>query len=261
MSVLVQLIAAYAWLVIPLGAATALYYLVELNSARRQQRQSLFGLEREQARHRQMRAALMLAFVLGTLAIVAVLTFAIAPRLGGLPPLIPAPTDAGPFVATPPTGTPTARPTATATVTAGTPEPTATGGPTAEPTEPAEPTAPADSPTPAPGPGPAAGCGDPNQYLSAPAPGSTVSGIVPVYGTADIPGFVYYKFEISGAATGGDWVTTATFQQPVRDGLLGSWDTAAWAPGAYQLRLVVVDNTGNFPTPCVLNLTVAGSGP
>ena len=72
---------------------------------------------------------------------------------------------------------------------------------------------------------------------------------------------MYYKFEVSGANTNGEWVTTATFPSPVRDGVLGTWDTAAWPPGPYQFRLVVVDNTGNFPTPCVVDLAVQGAGP
>jgi hypothetical protein len=255
MTTLVQLLARYAIWFYVLGAVVALYYLRELIGARRAGRQSLFGLEREHAMHRRTRAALMLALLALSLGAVAVLAHVVAPRLAGETPAIATqPTSSAPFVATPPTDTPTPRPSASAapSVAARTPQPT--GTPMPEPTG-AEPP-PTEPPLP-----PVAGCGDPNQNLTSPQPGAVVSGIVSIYGTADIAGFEYYKFEVRGEQTNGEWVTTAVFRQPARDTLLGTWDTVAWQPGPYELRLVVVDNTGNFPEPCVVALTVQSAGP
>jgi len=255
MTSVVRLLAQYViWLYV-LGAVVALYYLRELVVARRAGRQSLFGLEREQALHRRTRAALMLALLILSLGAIAVLAHVVAPRLAGEAPAIATqPTSSAPFVATPPTDTPTPRPTSSPVLspTARTPQPTGTATP--EPTS-AEPAA-TEPPPP-----PVAGCGDPNQNLTSPQPGAVVSGVVSIYGTADISGFVYYKFEVRGEQTNGEWVTTAVFQQPARDTLLGTWDTVAWQPGPYELRLVVVDNTGNFPEPCVVSLTVQSAGP
>jgi len=46
--------------------------------------------------------------------------------------------------------------------------------------------------------------------------------------------------------------------RPVANGLLGTWDVGALAPGRYRLRPVVVDETGNFLPPFELWVTVAG---
>ncbi len=252
---IVQLIAQYSlWLYI-LGVVAALYYVRELVEAQRGAKQSLFGLEREHAVHRRTRAVWMIIFVVLSVGVVAVLSRVVAPRLGGeVPSIALDPTSSAPFVATPPTDTPTVRPTATTapTVTPLTPQPTDT--PTPEPTQ-------EETPLPQPTLPPVAGCGDPDQNLTSPPSGSVVGGVVAVFGTADIKNFQYYKFEVRGTQTNGEWVTTAVFQTPVRDGQLGTWDTTGWQPGPYDLRLVVVDNTGNFPEPCVVSVAVQGTGP
>jgi len=85
---------------------------------------------------------------------------------------------------------------------------------------------------------------------------AVLKGAVEIRGSANIDNFDYYKFEIKGEATSGEWRTIATNDTPVADGSLGIWDTSALPAGAYTFRLVVVDKTGNYPEPCEVPVTI-----
>ncbi|MBN1889672.1 MAG: hypothetical protein JW850_16875 [Thermoflexales bacterium] len=104
-------------------------------------------------------------------------------------------------------------------------------------------------------------CSDPHVQLGAPTAGQSLTGVVEIRGVATIPDFAFYKFEISGPLTGGEWWTVGDlFYAPVDGGLLGYWDAtpiAHQAPGLYSFRLVVVDSTGNYPPPCVVQVRIA----
>jgi len=95
------------------------------------------------------------------------------------------------------------------------------------------------------------GCTAPGVQLTDPVAGQRVSGIVQLNGTANIDGFQYYKFEIRP-----DFAEVFNFYDqfdvPVTNGVLGEINTAQFDPGLYWIRLVVVDQTGNFPEPCVI---------
>lgn len=55
----------------------------------------------------------------------------------------------------------------------------------------------------------------------------------------------------------GEWHGVENFETPVGEGLLGTWDVSDLPPGAYILRLTVVDRTGNYPfTPCEVRVYV-----
>ena len=76
-------------------------------------------------------------------------------------------------------------------------------------------------------------------------------------GSANIDDFQFYKLELKGEATSGEWQTIFTSETPVTDGALGVWDTSALPAGAYAFRLIVVDKTGNYPiAPCEVNVTI-----
>jgi hypothetical protein len=119
-----------------------------------------------------------------------------------------------------------------------------------------------DTPTPAPNTGgsgtnvPAA-CTSAGTQIVSPGNGVRLSGVVEVLGTANLPNFSFYKFEIQWPDTE-QWVTVQSFDVPVAGGFLGNWDTRPLAeqPGTYKFRLVVVDNTGNFPEPCVISVVI-----
>jgi hypothetical protein len=53
-----------------------------------------------------------------------------------------------------------------------------------------------------------------------------------------------------------EWSFIERYNNAVQGGVLGSWNSDTVAPGEYEFRLVVVDNIGNFPEPCVVRLLV-----
>ena len=105
------------------------------------------------------------------------------------------------------------------------------------------------------------GCENPNATLTAPKKGQRIAGGYEVHGTANIPNLAFYKFEISGVGTNGEWLSLGVGTKPVVDGLLGTFDATAREPGNYAFRLVVLDSSGNFPPPCVVTVTIAGLAP
>jgi hypothetical protein len=99
-----------------------------------------------------------------------------------------------------------------------------------------------------------AACPNENVRITSPAIGATVSGVVAIEGTANNDSFQYYKVEyISGEAApayigGGETAVVA--------GPLSELDTSELPNGPYSLLLTVVDNSGNFPDPCAIAITV-----
>jgi len=164
-------------------------------------------------------------------------------------PMEPTPTvTAGPLVA--PTLTPTTLP--------------ATLTPTASPTalRLTRPVRPTDTPqvvvTDTPAVRPAA-CSDPNVRIISPGVNQAVQGNFPVRGTANIAGFQYYKVEIGPGRTPRDqeWTVVGQLRHaPVTGGVLETLNSGAYPPGIYTVRLVVVDQTGNFPDPCQVTISI-----
>lgn len=75
-----------------------------------------------------------------------------------------------------------------------------------------------------------------------------------ISGTATIANLWYWKGELS--ADGQHWTTLYSSQQPVKDGTLIEFLTTTVPKGTYQLRLMAVDRSGNYPEPCVVRVTV-----
>jgi hypothetical protein len=97
--------------------------------------------------------------------------------------------------------------------------------------------------------------------ITSPAAGASISGTAEISGTAISNAFNYYKVEYS--LDGEDWISVVedyAFKTQVADDVLASWDTTAVADGAYMLRAVVVDNTGNFVASEPISVTVANAG-
>jgi len=97
-------------------------------------------------------------------------------------------------------------------------------------------------------------CPNPQARLTYPTQDAKLEGVVEIRGSADTDNFWYYKFEFR--TEGGEWAFLERFDKPVTDGILGHWDTAALPEGWYDFRLVVVDNTGNYPQPCEVRVFV-----
>ncbi len=73
-----------------------------------------------------------------------------------------------------------------------------------------------------------------------------------IVGTAAIPNQAYWKGELS--ADGQGWTMLYRSNAAVQDGLLIEFNTRTVPRGAYQLRLLAVDRTGNYPEPCVIRV-------
>jgi hypothetical protein len=241
MTIIVKLIADNAFWLYLFLVLVAFLFLRAYVVARRERENAIFTLERESATGRMMQATtgLVIAFVIiGGVFYVSQVLVAETP----LPEVTPTPTV---LVVLPPSPTPPPLlPTPTMTPTS-TPRPQPTPVAPVETSTP-EPTQPAVSPP---------ACPNPGVRLSEPGDGAVVSGVIQLVGSANIPNFEYYKFEFRGNGFG-DWTFIQRFNTPISGGILGAWDTRSVASGEYQFRLVVVDQTGNYPTPCVLRLVV-----
>jgi hypothetical protein len=212
------------WIYVILGVL-AIWQIRKFVLAWEELRGAFFGLEREAAQSRVNSAATMVVLLI----IMAITEFTIVtfvvPTLPGANPL---PTMTLDLLATP-----------TITLPA----------PTQNPNETQE-------ATPTPGEVPAAeGCVAGQINLTSPLNGDRISGSITILGSADIPNFGFYTLQI---ARPGDviWVPKQVGQQPVKNDILGTWDTTLLTPGDYMLKLVVTDNLGNELAPCVIQVTV-----
>jgi hypothetical protein len=238
MTILVRLIADYAiWLYLFLGFIAFLFlrgYVV----ARRERENAIFALEREASTGRMTRATIGFLVVLILIGGVFYTSQTLVEEIP-LPEATPTPTV---IIALPPSPTPPPL----------LPTPTPTDTPRPRPTLPPLET---DTPTPEVALGAPPNCPSPGVQISQPGTGATVSGVIQLVGTANIPDFWYYKFEFRGSGFG-DWTFIQQFETPINGGILGSWDTRSVPSGDYEFRLVVVEKSGNYPEPCVLQLTI-----
>lgn len=99
------------------------------------------------------------------------------------------------------------------------------------------------------------GCIPDQVMITSPAPGDPVRDTVIITGTADVPNFGFYKYEVASMGSQ-NWATIAANREPVRDGELGEWNTASLTNGDYFLRLVITDNVGESLEPCVIAVRV-----
>jgi hypothetical protein len=91
--------------------------------------------------------------------------------------------------------------------------------------------------------------------IVSPQDDDTIHDIVEIRGSADIPNFAFYKFEMT-VANETSWLTIQAGETITNSGRLGYWDTSRLTPGEYDLRLIVVDNQGNPSEPCVIRVRV-----
>jgi len=248
MEQVLRFIADYQWWIYGVLGFVLLFYLRRAVLARQQGVRSIFKLEQEQMHLRYSRSVMVSAFLL----LVMVGVFMLGNPLN-LTPAENTP-EPSPVVTNGPLTAPTLTPTS--------PPPTITATPTATrvpPTQPARPTATvgaAPTATPAPQVQPPA-CPDPNRRITSPGMNQVVQGNVPVQGTANHPNFDYYKIEVGQGNNPQNWTVVGDLHRaPVSGGVLETFNSNAYPPGVYTLRLVVVDITGNFPEPCQVTITV-----
>lgn len=241
MTVLLQFIADNASWVYGACALIALWYLRVVLRARRERKQAVFALEREAALQKVYNA---LGVAIALLVVMGVTYFISNVLLEAIKPLAEETMSPTPLIVLP--MTPTEEPTPTPSPTP-TPRPTPRSRPTLRPLPP--PPEPTKPPIVAPD------CPNPLARLVSPGQNQTVSGVVQVMGTANMPNMQYYKLEFRPAGTNIEFAYITGQNQPA-DGLLGVWDTSPLPDGAYTLRLVVVDHTGNYPPPCEVTVNV-----
>jgi hypothetical protein len=99
--------------------------------------------------------------------------------------------------------------------------------------------------------------------ITSPQAGDSVSGVLPIVGTADFdPAVVqFYKIELGIPRDNGvEWVTLGEIhEQPVVNGALEMLHADALPPGDYFLRLIVVKDSNYVGEPHTIPITVESS--
>ncbi|MBN1137824.1 MAG: hypothetical protein JXM73_14645 [Anaerolineae bacterium] len=240
-----QLIADYQWWIYGVLGLVLIFFLRRAMMARREIARSTFKLEQEQAQSRYNQSVVISAVIL--LAVIG--TFVVSSPLLTTSQATPEPTPTvttGPLVKAtltptplPPTITPTPQPSPTPLVrptrTTPTPIVVATNTPEVRPPN----------------------CPNPNARITSPGVNQVVKGSVAVHGTANIDSFQYYKIEVGLGRDPNAWTVVGDLHYTsVAHGQLGTFSSGVYSPGTYTLRLVVVDQTGNYPEPCRVTIIV-----
>ena len=89
---------------------------------------------------------------------------------------------------------------------------------------------------------------------TSPKEGEEIKGSVELKGTANIPDFGFYKYEFSQDNV--NWTTMQANRAIVINGVLGVWDTSLRVPGDYYLRLVVYDNQETALPACIVKVRI-----
>jgi len=212
--------------------------------ARRERTNTSFTIEKEVAVHREGRALTGIGVMLGVIAVLTILKFYIVPWVDVSALLQPTPTHTLPIP----------------TVWNPTPTPDVGDQPTATPRPiPTQEPAPVDRPTepPAPTPAPPPACPDPNVRIVSPGMDAPISGVINITGTATHPQFHFYKVEYGLGDEPTSWhVIDDLRYSAVVGGVLVSVDSRALPNGTAWFRLTVVDQTGNYPPPCAVRVSI-----
>lgn len=99
----------------------------------------------------------------------------------------------------------------------------------------------------------------PDNTIYEPMNGNNLTGTVHIVGTANIESFQFYKLEYAmghhpeqrSFHSIGDTIDT-----PVKESTLGVWYVGNMPAGKYTLRLTSVDDSGQYPRPCDVRVTI-----
>jgi hypothetical protein len=109
-----------------------------------------------------------------------------------------------------------------------------------------------------PNPPPIAGCDTPGATLQVPGNGMLVFEPINVVGTANAENFAFYRFEIKGPSTFGNFAPLRDYDRPVSElGQLGQFVPSFYQPGDYQFRVTVFDITNTLRAACTVNITIS----
>lgn len=103
----------------------------------------------------------------------------------------------------------------------------------------------------------AALCPDPRLRILSPLTGQRITSgeQFEVMGTAILPDVNRYQIDARAAGIEGGWITVDAYRGSTKLGQLAMWDTESWPPGAYEMRLVAVDNN-NIKLPASPNCQI-----
>jgi len=233
MAIVVDFIKTYALWVYGACALVALWYLRVVFGARKERRHAVFTLEREAALNRIYSAwtvAIALLVVMGLVYFLSTTVF------DAVEPLVEQAGQPTPVVIMRPSATPTLP---LPEILPATSTPTRRPRPTRRP----EPTLIPITATPAMQP---PNCPDPRAVIISPGVNATVSGMVPIIGTAVHEQFQRYELYFGAGSKPANWSYFDGHDQQVQNGQLGVLNAGALAPGTYSIRLRVVDVTANY---------------
>ena len=80
--------------------------------------------------------------------------------------------------------------------------------------------------------------------IDSPQSGDALQGVVEIIGTSEIVGFQSAEVAFAYGKDNSTWFLITGSDQPVRDGVLASWDTTTIADGTYLLRVRVNTSDG-----------------
>jgi hypothetical protein len=254
MAIVVQFVKDYAPWVYGACAFVALWYLRVAISARRERRYAQYSLEREAALNRTYAAWSVAISLLIVMGVVYFISNIVSPVVQPLVDDLRTPTVSASLARLSPSPTlpvlmqtPSAAPSSSPTAAPATPRPRPTVAPS--------PTSQQATPTPG-NRAPAPQCADERAALTAPGVGAEVSGFVAIMGTAQHERFKFYKLELTPVGPNPVWSYFDGGERMVQNGQLGTLNAAALPPGSYLIRLVVVDQTGNYPPPCQTTVVI-----
>jgi len=93
-------------------------------------------------------------------------------------------------------------------------------------------------------------CVEDQIIITSPAAQDVLQGTIDIEGTADIPNFGFYKFEVARAEEE-LWLTIQAGRTVVKEGVLvENWDTSRLPAGDYVLQLLVTNSAGEELPPC-----------
>ncbi|MEP7290903.1 MAG: hypothetical protein ABI835_03925 [Chloroflexota bacterium] len=106
---------------------------------------------------------------------------------------------------------------------------------------------------------PGAQCPSPDAQLQIPANGMIVFEPIPVVGVATTENFAFYRFELKGESTSGNFATIGVDgTQAIREqGALGQFVPSFYTPGEYQFRVSVFDTTSAVRASCTVTIYIS----
>ena len=106
---------------------------------------------------------------------------------------------------------------------------------------------------------PSAQCTSPEAQLQIPANGMVVFEPIPVVGVATTDNFAFYRFELKGESTSGNFATIGVDgTQPVAEqGALGQFVPSFYTPGEYQFRVSVFDTSSAPRASCTVTIYIS----